>query len=134
MLGENMANHFLTLWDILATTFSIFFFIAYLLILFQVVSDLFRDHELNGFFKAIWIIFLLFVPLLASLLYLITRGKGMAQRQRAMMKKSVSDTNAYIREVAGKSPAEQISDAKKLLDEGTITQDEYQKLKAKALA
>ncbi len=134
MLGENMANHFLTLWDILATTFSIFFFIAYLLILFQVVSDLFRDHELNGFFKAIWIIFLLFVPLLASLLYLVTRGKGMAQRQRAMMQKSVSDTNAYIREVAGKSPAEQISDAKKLLDEGTITQDEYQKLKAKALA
>ncbi|GKX50032.1 SHOCT domain-containing protein [Budvicia aquatica] len=129
-----MANHFLTLWDILATTFSIFFFIAYLLILFQVVSDLFRDHELNGFFKAIWIIFLLFVPLLASLLYLVTRGKGMAQRQRAMMQKSVSDTNAYIREVAGKSPAEQISDAKKLLDEGTITQDEYQKLKAKALA
>lgn len=129
-----MTSHFLTLWDILATTFSIFFFIAYLLILFQVVSDLFRDHELNGFVKAIWIIFLLFIPLLTSLVYLITRGKGMAERHRAIMQKSVSETNAYIREVAGKSPAEQISDAKKLLDEGTITQDEYQKLKAKALA
>ncbi|CNH11283.1 SHOCT domain-containing protein [Yersinia pekkanenii] len=129
-----MTSHFLTLWDILATTFSIFFFIAYLLILFQVISDLFRDHELNGFYKAIWIIFLLFIPLLTSLLYLVTRGKGMAQRYRATMQKSVSETNDYIRQVAGKSPAEQIADAKKLWDEGTITESEYQQLKAKALA
>ena len=129
-----MASHFLTLWDILATTFSIFFFIAYLLILFQVISDLFRDHELSGFYKAIWIIFLLFIPLLTSLLYLVKRGKGMAQRYRATVQKSVSETNDYIRQVAGKSPAEQITDAKKLLDEGTITESEYQQLKAKALA
>lgn len=129
-----MTSHFLTLWDILVTTFSIFFFIAYLIILFQVISDLFRDHELNGFFKALWIIFLLFIPLLTSLAYLITRGKGMAQRQRAAVQKSVSETNAYIRDVAGKSPAEQISDAKNLLDTGVITVDEYAKLKAKALA
>ncbi|CNL64213.1 SHOCT domain-containing protein [Yersinia proxima] len=129
-----MTNHFLTLWDILATTFSIFFFIAYLLILFQVISDLFRDHELSGFYKAIWILFLLFIPLLTSLVYLITRGKGMAQRYRASVQKSVSETNEYIRHVAGKSPAEQIADAKKLLDEGTITEGEYQQLKAKALS
>lgn len=129
-----MTNHFLTLWDILATTFSIFFFIAYLLILFQVISDLFRDHELSGFYKAIWILFLLFIPLLTSLVYLITRGKGMAQRYRASVQRSVSETNEYIRHVAGKSPAEQIADAKKLLDEGTITEGEYQQLKAKALS
>ncbi|MBS0055893.1 PLDc N-terminal domain-containing protein [Yersinia sp. Marseille-Q3913] len=129
-----MTSHFLTLWDILATTFSIFFFIAYLLILFQVISDLFRDHELNGFYKAIWIIFLLFIPLLTSLIYLVTRGKGMAQRYRATVQKSVSETNDYIRQVAGKSPAEQIADAKKLWDEGTITESEYMQLKAKALA
>ncbi|EOR68978.1 PLDc N-terminal domain-containing protein [Yersinia enterocolitica] len=129
-----MTNHFLTLWDILATTFSIFFFIAYLLILFQVISDLFRDHELSGFYKAIWILFLLFIPLLTSLVYLITRGKGMAQRYRASVQKSVSETNEYIRHVAGKSPAEQIADAKKLLDEETITESEYQQLKTKALS
>ncbi|CCV46226.1 SHOCT domain-containing protein [Yersinia enterocolitica] len=129
-----MTNHFLTLWDILATTFSIFFFIAYLLILFQVISDLFRDHELSGFYKAIWILFLLFIPLLTSLVYLITRGKGMDQRYRASVQKSVSETNEYIRHVAGKSPAEQIADAKKLLDEGTITESEYQQLKTKALS
>ncbi len=129
-----MTNHFLTLWDILATTFSIFFFIAYLLILFQIISDLFRDHELSGFYKAIWILFLLFIPLLTSLVYLITRGKGMDQRYRASVQKSVSETNEYIRHVAGKSPAEQIADAKKLLDEGTITESEYQQLKTKALS
>ncbi len=129
-----MATHLLTLWDILVTTFSFFFFIAYLFILFQVVSDLFRDHEASGIYKAVWIIFLLFIPLLTSLVYLIVRGKGMAERHRAQVQKSVSATNEYIREVAGKSPAEQISDAKKLLDDGVITEDEYQKLKAKALA
>lgn len=129
-----MATHLLTLWDILVTTFSFFFFIAYLFILFQVVSDLFRDHEASGIYKAAWIIFLLFIPLLTSLVYLIVRGKGMAERHRAQVQKSVSATNEYIREVAGKSPAEQISDAKKLLDDGVITEDEYQKLKAKALA
>ncbi|MFZ1871760.1 MAG: hypothetical protein WAU54_03045 [Chania sp.] len=129
-----MTAHLLTIWDVLATTFSLFFFIAYLFILFQVVSDLFRDHELSGFYKAVWIIFLLFVPLLTSLVYLITRGKGMAERHRALVQKNVSATNEYIREVAGKSPAEQIADAKKLWDEGTITESEYLQLKAKALA
>ncbi|MCW2483610.1 SHOCT domain-containing protein [Candidatus Symbiopectobacterium sp. NZEC135] len=67
-------------------------------------------------------------------MYLIVRGKGMAERHRAQVKKSVSATNEYIREVAGKSPAEHISEAKKLLDDGIITEEEYQKLKAKALA
>ncbi|MHA7848477.1 hypothetical protein [Serratia sp. D1N4] len=129
-----MTAHLLTIWDVLATTFSLFFFIAYLFILFQVVSDLFRDHELSGFYKAVWIIFLLFIPLLTSLVYLITRGKGMAERHRALVQKNVSATNEYIREVAGKSPAEQIADAKKLWDEGTITESEYLQLKAKALA
>jgi uncharacterized membrane protein len=129
-----MTYHLLSLWDILVTTFSFFFFIAYLFILFQVVSDLFRDHQLSGFYKAVWIVFLLFIPLLTSLVYLIVRGKGMAERHRAQVQKSVSATNEYIRGVAGKSPAEQISDAKKLLDDGVITESEYQQLKAKALA
>lgn len=129
-----MATHLLTLWDILVSVFSLFFFIAYLFILFQVVSDLFRDQEASGLYKAAWIVFLLFIPLLTSLIYLIVRGKGMAERHRAQVQKSVSATNEYIREVAGKSPAEQISEAKKLLDDGTITEDEYQTLKAKALA
>jgi uncharacterized membrane protein len=109
-------------------------FVAYLLILFQVVADLFRDSELGGGFKALWLIFLVFMPMLAALIYVIVRGRGMAERQRASMERSKSEADAYIRQVAGKSPAEQIADAKALLDAGTINQEEFARLKAKALA
>ncbi len=121
-------------WDILWLIFSTFVFIAYILILFQIVVDLFRDHELGGGFKALWIIGLIFVPLLTALIYIVARGRGMAERQRAALQRAKSDTEAYIKGVAGKSPAEQIADAKALLDAGTINADEYARLKAKALA
>lgn len=121
-------------WDILWLIFSTFVFIAYILILFQIVVDLFRDHELGGGFKALWIIGLIFVPLLTALIYIVARGRGMAERQRAALQRAKSDTEAYIKGVAGKSPADQIADAKALLDAGTITSDEFAKLKAKALA
>jgi ABC-type multidrug transport system fused ATPase/permease subunit len=121
-------------WDILWLIFSTFVFIAYILILFQIVVDLFRDHELGGGFKALWIIGLIFVPLLTALIYIVARGRGMAERQRAALQRAKSDTEAYIKGVAGKSPADQIADAKALLDAGTINADEFAKLKAKALA
>ena len=121
-------------WDVLWLIFSSFMFVAYLMILFQVVVDLFRDADLGGGLKAVWILGLVFLPVFTALLYVITRGKGMAQRQRAAQERVVSDTDAYIRRVAGKSPAEQIADAKALLDAGAINQDEFGKLKAKALA
>jgi len=120
-------------WDILWLIFSTFVFIAYILILFQIVVDLFRDHELGGGFKALWIIGLIFVPLLTALIYIVARGRGMAERQRAALQRAKSDTEAYIKGVAGKSPADQIADAKALLDAGTINADEFAKLKAKAL-
>lgn len=117
------------MWLILST----FVFVAYLLILFQIVADLFRDSELGGGSKALWLVGLIFVPMLTALVYVITRGTGMANRQRAAIERSKSEAESYIRQVAGKSPAEQIADAKALLDAGTITQDEFAKLKAKAL-
>ena len=120
-------------WDVLILTFTVFFFFAYLMVLFQVISDLFRDGELSGLSKALWIVFLIFLPLLTSLVYLLVRGKGMGQRQRVAVEKAMSETDAYIRQVAGKSPADQIADAKELLDSGTISADEFAKLKAKAL-
>jgi predicted ferric reductase len=113
---------------------STFVFIAYLLVLFHIVVDLFRDPELGGFAKAVWIIGLIFLPVMTALVYIIARGRGMAERQRAAMQRAKSDTESYIREVAGKSPAEQIADAKTLLDAGTINQAEFAQLKAKALA
>ncbi|MGE5666027.1 MAG: SHOCT domain-containing protein [Betaproteobacteria bacterium] len=121
-------------WDFVWLIFSAFLFIAYLFVMFQIVVDLFRDDKLGGFAKAVWIVGLIFLPVLTALIYIIARGSGMAERQLAAVQRAKSDTDAYIRHVAGKSPAEQIADAKALLDAGTITDDEYAKLKAKALA
>ena len=121
-------------WDAVVLMASTFFFIAYLIVLFQVVVDLFRDSELGGGSKVLWIIGLIFLPVLTALIYILARGSGMAERQRAVVRNAKSDTEAYIREVAGKSPADQIAEAKKLLDAGTITADEYARLKTKALA
>jgi hypothetical protein len=125
-----MSNFWDTLWLIASTVI----FIAYLMVLFHIVVDLFRDSELGGFAKALWVIGLVFVPVLTSLAYLIVRGAGMSARQQQALQRAKSQTDSYIREVAGKSPAEQIADAKALLDAGTITQDEFTRLKAKALA
>ena len=112
-----------------------FLFFAYLVILFQIIGDLFRDHALSGWWKAVWIIFLIVVPFLTALIYIIARGKGMAERQMQAVQQAKSDTDSYIREVAaGKSPAEHIADAKALLDAGTISQAEYDQLKSKALS
>ncbi|MDG4551489.1 MAG: SHOCT domain-containing protein [Candidatus Contendobacter sp.] len=121
-------------WDVLWLIASSFFFVAYLIVLFQVVVDLFRDAELGGGSKVLWLIGLIFLPVLTALLYILARGRGMAERQRVAMQRAKSDTDAYIREVAGKSPADQIADAKALLDAGTINPEEFAKLKAKALA
>ena len=121
-------------WDILQLIASTILFVAYLIVLFHVVVDLFRDPQLGGGYKALWIVGLLFIPVLTLLLYLLTRGGGMAERERAVYTQAKSDADAYIRQVAGKSPAEQIADAKALLDAGTLTPEEYERLKAKALA
>lgn len=121
-------------WDAVLLLASTFIFFAYLVVLFHIVVDLFRDTEMGGGSKVLWIIGLIFVPVLTSLLYILFRGRGMGERQLAALQKAKSQTDAYIRDVAGKSPAEQIKEAKALLDAGTITADEFGRLKAKALA
>ena len=121
-------------WDLIWLMLSAFLFIAYLMILFQIIVDLFRDSELGGGSKVLWIIGLVFIPMLTAIIYIIARGKGMAARQQASLQKAKADTETYIKEVAGKSPAADIAEAKALLDAGTITQAEFDKLKAKALS
>lgn len=112
----------------------VFVFVAYLFALFAVISDLFRDHELNGWWKAVWIIFLIFVPFLTLLVYLIARGNGMAKRGAAEARQMQAAQDAYIKSVATSgSPSDEIAKAKALLDAGTITQAEYDAIKAKAL-
>ncbi|GEA85689.1 membrane protein [Cellulomonas gelida] len=112
-----------------------FLFFAYLVILFQILGDLFRDTKLSGWWKAVWIVCLVLFPFLTALVYVIARGSSMAERQAAAVRQAKHDTDSYIREVAGtKSAAEHIADAKALLDSGAITPEEFAQLKAKALA
>ncbi|HOM14874.1 MAG TPA: SHOCT domain-containing protein [Rubrivivax sp.] len=120
-------------WDMVWLMISTFFFVAYLIIMFQIVVDLFRDHELGGFAKVLWVIGLIFLPVVTAIIYIIARGSGMSRRQLASMEKAKAQTETYIKEVAGKSPAADIADAKALLDAGTINQAEFDRLKAKAL-
>ncbi|WP_157155944.1 MULTISPECIES: SHOCT domain-containing protein [unclassified Diaminobutyricimonas] len=120
-------------WDFVSFFFWSFVFIAYLMVLFSVLSDIFRDHELSGWLKALWVILLIFVPFLTALIYLIARGSGMARRQAETMARSREDTDSYIRSVAGSSPADEIAQAKALLDSGAISASEYEALKARAM-
>jgi hypothetical protein len=121
-------------WDFFWLLVWSFFFIAYLIVLFQIVADLFRDRDLSGWWKAVWIIFLIFLPVLTALVYLIARGRGMAERQVEAVTQAKQDTDSYIRKVAGSSPTDEIANAKALLDSGAITPEEFAHLKAKALA
>lgn len=120
-------------WQVFWLMVWAFFFIAYLIVLFQIIGDLFRDHELSGWWKALWIIALLFVPVITALIYLIARGRGMSRRQLAMVEQNREKTEDYIRSVSSKSPAEQIADAQGLLQSGAINEAEFEVLKAKAL-
>ena len=122
-------------WDFFWLLIWGFFFVYFLMILFQIISDLFRDRDLSGWVKALWIIALVFVPFLSALIYLIVRGRGMAERNAASLRSAQASTESYIKDVAGTgNAAEQIATAKGLLDQGTITTAEFEQLKAKALA
>lgn len=121
-------------WDFFWLMIYAFFFVAYLLVLFQIVVDLFRDKELSGWWKALWMIFLVFVPVLTALVYLVARGRDMGRRQGEAVMEARRETESYIRDVAATSPTDQIASAKSLLDSGAITPSEFEVLKAKAMA
>ncbi|MFE3292236.1 SHOCT domain-containing protein [Rhodococcus sp. NPDC059234] len=123
-----------SIWDLLWYTLVVFAFVAYLLILFQILTDLFRDHAMSAVARILWIIGLILLPYVTAFVYLLTRGRGIAERNRASNLEAKQAADAYIREVAGQSGAGQIADAKALLDAGTISQAEFDQLKAKALA
>lgn len=126
-------NNSLTFWSYLALLIWTFFFVCYLIILFQIVADLFRDKSMSGGAKAVWIVCLLIIPLITAVVYLIARGGAMAQRRNTAAQQARNDTDLYIRSVAGTSPADQIATAKQLLDSGAITREEFDHLKATAL-
>ena len=121
----------------LLALFEFFLFFAWFMCLFWVLGDIFRSKDLGGGAKTLWVIFVIIIPWLGILLYLIVRGHGMHERQSEQLREAQAAQAAYIKSVAtpsGGAAASQIADAKGLLDSGAITQAEFDQLKAKALA
>jgi hypothetical protein len=113
----------------------VFFMVVYFMMLFRIIVDVFRNPESSGWAKAGWLIFLLFFPLLSMLIYVIANGKGMAQRDVAQYQAAKQSQDDYIRSVAAPTdPSAQIAKAHELLEKGAITQQEFDSMKAKALA
>ena len=125
----------MSFWQIIWFIIVSFAFIAYLIILFNIFADLFRDRGMSGWLKAIWIIVLIVFPFISAFVYVIARGPGMAERQAAALSDMRARQDEYIKSVAATaSPADQIAQAKGLLDSGAISQTEFDSLKAKALS
>ena len=130
---DSITNDF---WEILLWSFWIFIWITAVMVWFRCVFDMFGDPTLSGWAKAGWAILLILLPWLGALIYLIVRGRSMAERQMSAVSQQRASQEEYIQQVAGKpaTPAAQIADAKALLDSGAIQQLEFDALKAKALA
>ena len=121
----------------LLALFEFFLFFAWFMCLFWVIGDIFRSRDLGGVAKTVWVFFVIILPWLGILVYLIARGHGMQERQLEQAKEMQAAQTEYIRSVAGSpggSTTDQIASAKALLDSGAITQAEFDTLKAKALA
>jgi Phospholipase_D-nuclease N-terminal len=117
-------------------TMLIFFaFVIWIWILITVLMDLFRRHDTSGWMKVLWIIFIVVLPYLGVFVYLIAEHKGMAERAVKQQQAAQQQMDDYVKSVAAKTdPAEQIAKAKQLLDTGTISQAEFDRIKQNALA
>ena len=116
----------------LLTVLEIFLFAAWLMVLFSIIGDLFRDHEMSGWGKALWILFLIFIPFLGALIYLIVRGPGMRDRALAAQKEAQRELDTYVRETAsGGSSADELVKLAKLHDDKKLSDQEFEAAKAK---
>jgi len=121
--------------DVMWTLLVFFAWVIWFYLLITVFGDLFRRHDLSGWAKAAWIIFVIVLPYVGVLVYLIAEHEGMAERSAKQLQQSQAQIDDYVRSVAAKSdPADQIAKGKQLLDQGAISQAEYDALKQKALA
>jgi putative oligomerization/nucleic acid binding protein/phospholipase D-like protein len=120
--------------EALLLALEIFFFVIWIWILITILSDLFRDHELSGWGKAAWVLFLVVVPFLAALIYLIARGSGMRDRAIKAQADAKQHMDAYIREQAHVSPADELHKLQDLKEKGALSEQEFERAKAKLLA
>jgi hypothetical protein len=119
--------------DVLWTMLIFFFWVIWIWIVITVLIDVFRRHDIGGFAKALWVIFVIILPWLGVLVYLIVEHDGMRERSIKQAQAQQQQFDDYVRDAAGGSAAE-IAKAKELLDAGTITPEEFESIKAKALA
>jgi hypothetical protein len=119
--------------DALLLAIEIFFMVIWIWIFISIIVDVFRDHEIGGWHKAAWLLFLVVVPFISALIYLIVRGGGMRDRSIQQAIDIQKAQNEYIREVAG-SPVDDLAKLSELKDKGVLSQEEFDKAKNKALA
>jgi ABC-type multidrug transport system fused ATPase/permease subunit len=121
--------------DVFWTMIIFFCWVAWIWVLIMIIGDLFRRHDTSGWIKALWVIFLIVLPFLGVLIYLIANGSGMSQRQADSVRASQEQFKDYVQSVAPSGgSASELARAKELLDSGAINQQEYDQLKAKVLA
>jgi Phospholipase_D-nuclease N-terminal/Short C-terminal domain len=121
--------------DVLWTMIIFFTWVVWIWIMVVILTDVFRRRDISGWGKALWVIFLIVLPFLGALVYLIAQHDGMAQRQSDAARGQKAEMDEYVRSVAGSGgPAAEIDKAKQLLDSGAISQTEFDAIKAKALA
>ena len=120
--------------DVLWSMIIFFFWVIWIWIVITVLIDIFRRHDIGGFAKALWVIFVVILPWLGVLAYLIAQHDGMRERSIKQAQAQRRELDDYVRDTAGGGPAADIAKAKELLDAGAITQEEFEALKAKALA
>ena len=119
--------------DVLWTLIVFFIWVAWFMLLFHIVGDVFRRRDIGGGTKTLWLLFILFVPFLGTFVYLIANNNEMAERDLGEAQRSQAQFDNYVRSVSG-GPAAEIDKAKQLLDSGTITQNEFDAIKSRALA
>jgi hypothetical protein len=124
----------ITFGHILLTVVEIFLFVAWFWILVTIIGDLFRDHEVSGWGKALWVFFLILLPILGTLVYLIARGEGMRDRAITEQAEARQHFEAYVRETAGGSSADELQKLSDLKQNGDLSEAEFEQAKAKLLA
>jgi hypothetical protein len=124
--------------ELLLIALEIFFFVIWIWILITILTDLFRDHELSGWWKAVWVLFLVFIPFLTALIYLIARGQGMRDRTIKAQAEAKQHFDEYVRQQAhsggGGGAADELHKLNELKEKGALSPDEFEKAKAKLLA
>jgi hypothetical protein len=120
--------------DLLLLVFEVFLFVVWFWILFAIISDLFRDHGMSGWAKAAWIVFLVFIPMLSALVYLVARGSGMRERTIKAQTEAKAHFDEYVKTQAHSSPADELHKLNDLKEKGALSADEFDRAKSKLLA